>query len=231
MAERRAEAVRLRRFGYTEAEIATELGVSLATVQRDMGLYRKALHERALRDAAAWRLEVTELITQLLRESKSAWEKSLQDEESHTVGVQGGADEAIDIRKTRSRSGDAAHMANMLRAAERLIDLWGLKSDSGVSVQVGGPAEEPFVVVRVDDREQAGDWHQVRTVKVMDPRGVVDGEAKRVGFAPEAGGGGECEPSELGGAVGGESPGGVVADEVGEVSPPGDTGDDGDIED
>ena len=106
--------------GYTVAEIATKLDMSVRAVQ-----YRlKKLNARAIADRAEHIAREVRTLENAIRESLDAWERSKADAVVITAEKHGKGEKVT--RRTETQVALAAHMTNIIRASESRRKLLGL---------------------------------------------------------------------------------------------------------
>ena len=106
--------------GRTPSEIATVLNLSVRAVQ-----YRlKKLNARAVTDRAERVAQELRTLDTLLSEALDAWEKSK--DPLTTTTVSNDSSKSKGMRRTEEQTGNPAHLANALKAAESRRKLLGL---------------------------------------------------------------------------------------------------------
>ena len=107
--------------GYTPAEIATNLGISRPAVVTRL----KKLNARTVTDRAERVAQELRTLERVIHEALNAWEKSKAATETVTFEQWGDGKERT-IKKTEQQTGNPAHLANALKAAESRRKLLGL---------------------------------------------------------------------------------------------------------
>ena len=145
IAERRARvAERLTRGGRRQFEVATELGISEATVSRDVKAIEAEWHQQAVKDVAERKAVELAKINLVEREAWEAWDRSKQDAETLRVRQRGtGEDTETETEKVvRSQYGDPRFLDVVLECVNLRWKLLGLDKASGASTScvtvVGG---------------------------------------------------------------------------------------------
>jgi predicted transcriptional regulator len=106
--------------GYTHAEIATKLNITRQAVSARL----KKLNARAVTDRAERVAQELRTLDTLLGEALDAWEKSK--EPLTTTTVRNDSSKSKGMRRTEEQTGNPAHLANALKAAESRRKLLGL---------------------------------------------------------------------------------------------------------
>jgi predicted transcriptional regulator len=106
--------------GYTQAEIATKLGLA----QQSVAARLKKLNARAITDRAERVAQELRTLDTLLTEALDAWEKSK--DPLTTTTVSNDSSKSKGMRRTEEQTGNPAHLANALKAAESRRKLLGL---------------------------------------------------------------------------------------------------------
>jgi predicted transcriptional regulator len=127
--------------GYTHAEIATKLNITRQAVSARL----KKLNARAITDRAERVAQELRTLDTLLGEALDAWEKSK--DPLTTTTVSNDSSKSKGMRRTEEQTGNPAHLANALKAAESRRKLLGL--DAPARQEHSGPDGAPIAFIEV----------------------------------------------------------------------------------
>jgi predicted transcriptional regulator len=127
--------------GYTGAEIARRLEMTPQAVSARL----KKLNARAITDRAERVAQELRTLDTLLTEALDAWEKSK--EPLTTTTVSNDSSKSKGMRRTEEQTGNPAHLANALKAAESRRKLLGL--DAPARQEHSGPDGAPIQIIEV----------------------------------------------------------------------------------
>jgi transposase len=161
------QACRLRLMGLTEAEIGRRLNVHEGTISRWISEERET--RRAERDITRHEMQAheAEKMELVQREAWRGWFRSLRDQVEETiVGVvdkhaEGKANEETEpakvTTKRKCQSGNPGHLAQIIRASERIAALFGLDEPPAPKEAAMGAQEAEMEVVEtiVETTEEA----------------------------------------------------------------------------
>jgi transcriptional regulator with XRE-family HTH domain len=153
MDERLALLCRRYKEGWTQQQIAEELGVSQQIISRNLAEQRRRWRESALRDFDELRGQQLEELAWVVREAREGWERSkLQQTRERThrrdvrrpvPGADGRPATTEDVQSTttaellrESTPGDPAFLAEVNRAVRERSELLGLKPLGGLGGNV-----------------------------------------------------------------------------------------------
>jgi DNA-binding transcriptional MerR regulator len=127
----RQEIARLRLREYTQAEIATAMGLSLSTVKRELSHLHQAWQAEARADTSvAMAMELRRLNT-ITREAWKGWELSLKDQTATTV------EDGSTKTKTTTTAGDPRYLNAMMSAIERRCKIMGIDAPAKLAATTG----------------------------------------------------------------------------------------------
>jgi hypothetical protein len=140
LAQRRARVVEMYFQGKYQHEIATDLGVTVRTIARDLKAMEEEWLESAVTDFARLRMAEKHRIDNLERTYWKAWKRSLRDKEettsARTTGKEGDTTRAE--VKRRGSDGNPAYLEGVRWCVDRRCKLFGLdKMASGDGAGAG----------------------------------------------------------------------------------------------
>ena len=148
----RREIARLTLEGWSQQEIANNLGISKATVCRDLKAVRKQWAREAQQDFVALRAQQKAELEHLKKEYYAAWYRSLEDSERTTqyVGTDGEGNPIPSraVLQKEVQVGNLAALAGAERIWDKLVKLYGL--------------DAPDLIQQVGDNFDQARWHEER---------------------------------------------------------------------
>ena len=134
--------------GWLQSEIAEELGLSKATVCRDLQVLQREWLQSALVDFNEAKAQELAKVDRLEREYWAAWERSCEDAERERI--EGNKDTPTKRVLTREeQSGDPRFLAGVQWCIERRCKIIGI--DAPQRTEITGAEGGPIVVVNWED--------------------------------------------------------------------------------
>jgi hypothetical protein len=182
--DRRAKVLNLIEKGYRTSQIASKLGITLRTVQRDAQdvRERRILEAIYIDDQLAQR-EIA-LLRQVQREAWESFELSREDEvtiDEEALELKGGRRGALKAmkRRTRGQAGDAAFLNVIINAESKICEIQGLIGKD--KFEGSTPDQTPkFVRVVVESRGDVAEYESMRMAQLRDAS-IIEGTAKPAG--------------------------------------------------
>jgi len=114
--------------GCLQAEIATEVGLSEATVSRDLKALQQEWHESSLLDIDAAKARELARIDELERTYWQAWKRSCEDAETETARVveTAGGRRRVAQKQTKCQAGDPRFLQGIQWCIERRCKVLGI---------------------------------------------------------------------------------------------------------
>lgn len=125
--------------GWLQSEIAEEVGLSIATISRDLVTLHDEWRQSALVDINEAKIVELAKIDTLEREYWRGWERSLKDAE--TIKQEGGVEVKRVSRTKRTRDGDARFLEGVLKCIDRRCKILGLDSPAKLMLERDWQAE------------------------------------------------------------------------------------------
>ena len=122
-----------------------EFGVTLGITPRAVRYRLQKLNARAITDRAERVAQELRTLDTLLNEALDAWEKSK--DPLTTTTVSNDSSKSKGMRRTEEQTGNPAHLANALKAAESRRKLLGL--DAPARQEHSGPDGAPIQIIEV----------------------------------------------------------------------------------
>lgn len=138
---RRAEASRLYRAGWTQANIAERLQVTEQTVQRDIAVVRERWKQAGIHDLNERKAAELERIDWAEREAQRGWTRSLRDEVTVTQ-EEGGENGGRTITRRRGQAGNPAFLQTVLKCVDQRCRILGLNAPERIDVTITDATEE-----------------------------------------------------------------------------------------
>ena len=143
--------------GWLQADIADELGISQATVSRDIKALQQAWLDSALIDFNEAKARELAKVDQLEREYWQAWERSCEDAETETQKAKGDVrkyegndgqfvqERPAEVTKTRKgQAGDPRFLAGIQWCINKRCDILGI--DAPRRHELSGPDGGPLLI-------------------------------------------------------------------------------------
>jgi len=150
MLEHRARITQLHKEGWSNKDIAEELGIADYTVCRDIARVRTVLFEQAVENLDEARKQELAKINLIEAEAWEAWERSKQPRT--TKSVTKGDTVNKQSAKEEERGGDPRYMEIILKCSEQRAKLLGLVVNKVDMTTLGKPMQHITVVEIVKDR-------------------------------------------------------------------------------
>jgi hypothetical protein len=145
-ARRREQVAQLYIEGATVSQTAQRLGVSMKTVERELKCIAKIWRKILERDFATAKAQELAKINRLEAAAWEAWERSLQDEQSTKVIVEGGKKKAEKV--TRKQPGDARFLDKVAWCIDKRCQILALAQP------IGAPGTDNADNLTLDQRRQ-----------------------------------------------------------------------------
>jgi predicted transcriptional regulator len=150
--------------GWLQADIAVELGISPATVSRDLKALQGEWRQSSLIDIDAAKSKELAKVDRLEREYWTAWERSCQDAETVTQKTKGTVQRrqnedgtfvseqpAEAAKTTKGQAGDPRFLNGVQWCIERRCTILGIDAPREVDVKSGGEKVQAAVVYLPDN--------------------------------------------------------------------------------
>lgn len=164
--KQRAAANRLRVCGLKQDDIAARLGVPQQTVSRWLAEERETELAKINIAKHIWKAEQAAKLEHVQNEAWRGWYRSLKD----AIEVKESSDDRSGDSKTTSTKGQAgspSHLAQVIRASERLSALLGLdEPPQAKDPAVNASDAVPVAEVIITDQEQAERLRDVHLVSI-----------------------------------------------------------------
>lgn len=150
--QHRAAIAELYLSGATQMQIADELGVSQATISRDIKAIHEAWRESALVDFDDAKARELARIDKLEREAWDAWEDSKQARKRVTATSKGGKGFDTDNARvvTENQSGDPRFLNQIERCIKLRVAIFGLETKHVDLTTLGKEIQSPVILPATD---------------------------------------------------------------------------------
>lgn len=153
-------AWKLKGMGFTDQQIADQMGLDRTTVSKMLARVRARALPELREEAVQHKLQVSEQLQYMIAEALSAWRASKQPVKQAQSTKRRAPNPApgstsgpllemgqVDTVSTQDRAdGNVAYLDAAGRAMDRLTRLWGLEGPVAVAMQVAGPGGGPIPV-------------------------------------------------------------------------------------
>lgn len=121
--------------GYNQYEIADQLGITQATVSRDLKLIQEQWRQSAVHDMDQAKQRELERIDVLELEAWNAWLRSQQNAETETVTDVGIGDKPVTRRESKGQTGNAQYLSVVQWCIAQRCKILGIEAPVKQDVQ------------------------------------------------------------------------------------------------